>query len=376
MATKAPASAKPSKKAQASNPPKTLVVFLLDRSGSMEGIRDSAIQSFNGMVKEMQASTADIRLSLVQFDTAPAGGMDLHTVYSGKRVAQVEPLTKEGYEPRGMTPLCDAIATTIEAVEESLRGRTPKVVIAVQTDGRENASRRFGWEKVRALIAAKSAQGWEFQFLGAGLEANAYEQSHQMGIHVGSTVSYNKDDAQASLRAFEATGSNIRAFAEGTAASTAYSDVQKMAAGDASVGADVLGRFRAAPDALRDTPNVMGGQAMPGGQPLGGGFVSGMVAPRSWVGSVGPVRPMVAPVEGATVGPVAPLNPRTPAAVVGPVAPLVPQGPMMGAGVVTRGVGFDPLRGVMGTADEVLSPPTSALPFALDAFGEGKEDGR
>lgn len=331
---------------------KTLVIFLLDRSGSMQGILETAIQSFNNLLTRLQASTADIRLSLIQFDTAPTGGMDLHTLYSGKRVASIEPLTAAEFIPRGMTPLCDAIATTIHAVEESLQGRTPKIVMAIQTDGRENASHRFSWSQVRDLIGAKRAQGWEFQFLGAGLESNAYEQSSHMGIPAESTVVYNKHDKAASLRAFGATGDNIRAFAEGTMASTAYSAEQKIESGDASVVEP------AAPSDRKGVYDALLNPAFMGAPPVsvGGhhGMVSGMWAPRAPVVKVEPALP---------------LRPADVPAQTGPVVPVhIPQ-PLATPHFV-QGLGFDPMRGVVGTPSDVLAPPRTGQPFVLDVFGD------
>jgi hypothetical protein len=81
----------------------------------------------------------------------------------------------------------DAAYKTIKAVEKSLNGSNPKVVVCIQTDGHENASTEHTWDELNALIKEKSAAGWQFNFLGTGIDA------YDTGAHMGSP---NADDAQ------------------------------------------------------------------------------------------------------------------------------------------------------------------------------------
>lgn len=318
--------------------PKTLVTFLLDRSGSMESIWDSAMASFNGLVSELKASAADIRLTLIQFDTDPHNQMDLHKVCVGQRIAKVAPLTRETYTPRGATPLLDALGTTIKAVEQSLQGREAKVVVVVQTDGQENASREYSWSGVRELVARKQAQGWEFKFLGAGLESQAYHQAGQMGLSRGSTVSYDKHNIHAAQAAFAATGANIRSFAEGTLCSTDYSAAQKAAAGD-----------------VEDQGDADGGPAVVGG------LIPDYMLRRLHGGVAAPARtPLVSPRAPATPQPVMGQPAHTGVYVGTPAHPWY------------QGVAPNPGLGVMGTPPEGLAPRTGT-PFVLDVFGEGQD---
>lgn len=310
---------------------KTLVTFLLDRSGSMQGLQKMAIDSFNGLVSELRASAADIRLSLVLFDTGSDGAMDLQKVWVGERVSKVGALTPDLYSPRGMTPLCDALAHTIQAVSDSLKGRVAKVVIAVQTGGLENASREHSWESVRALIAQKQADGWEFKFLGAGLESGAYQQAAHLGLRKGTTVSYDKTNPIASEAAFVATGANIRAFAEGAALSPDYSSAQKLASGDDEDDAPAPGPGDARFSGIGLIPDYMlrGGLT---GVPVPGPSVG---LPHGWGGA------------GTGVAPAS-------------------------VGITTRGLGFDALLAQAGTPNPALAPRV-VEPFTLDAFGEKGE---
>lgn len=222
----------PSPESPAGGAGKTLATLLLDRSGSMQAILDDTLGGTNAWVDALRAAAGDVRLTLVLFD-AEGDRMDLRTVFVARRVAEVPALTRADYVPRGTTPLIDAAYATIEATQVALDLRTSpepvRVVIAIQTDGMENASRRHGWDELKALIAAKEAQGWEFAFMGAGIDA--YDQGRRMGLRDDKIVAY-ATGREETLAAFRAAGSNMADYASGLAESTAYTPEQKRAAGD------------------------------------------------------------------------------------------------------------------------------------------------
>jgi uncharacterized protein YegL len=215
--------------------PKTLVTMLLDRSGSMGSMRQQTIDAVNGYLAELRTSKASIHCTLIQFDAPETGAMDLRKVFVARPIAEVADLGLTDFEPRGLTPLLDAVHATISAVSQSLVGKGHvKPVVVIQTDGHENASREASWEGVRALVKAKTAEGWQFVFMGAGLESDAYHQAGRMGLSEAATVSYGKDSI-ATRAVFSATAHNIKAYAEGLSADTVYSDRQKRASGDKGV---------------------------------------------------------------------------------------------------------------------------------------------
>jgi hypothetical protein len=150
-------------------------------------------------------------------------------------VAQVEKLTRDTYQPRASTPLIDAAYKTIEAVEASLATRpAEKVVICIQTDGHENASTEHSWNDLNALVKEKAAKGWQFNFMGVGIDA--YDQAAQMGIAPAATVAYDHRDAQATRAVFAATAQNAREYASGIRPGSSYRAEQKRAAGDVFAG--------------------------------------------------------------------------------------------------------------------------------------------
>jgi hypothetical protein len=213
---------------------KTLVTLLLDRSGSMQKIKDDTIGGVNAYVESLQdgakTSDGDTRFSLVLFDTEYRVGMKLETVHQAIKVQDVPALTSATYTPRGGTPLIDAAVTTIHAVAASVAERPDvKIVIAIQTDGDERDSRENTWDGLKSLIAEKEAAGWQFIFMGAGIDA--YAQGARMGLKADKILSYGTDKA-ATASAFRSTGLNTALYASGASDDTSYSSSQKLAAGD------------------------------------------------------------------------------------------------------------------------------------------------
>ena len=208
---------------------KTLVTLLLDRSGSMQSVRDDTVGAINAWLGELRQTEGEMRFSLVLFDDHH-GAMELQKLHVAAPIKEVPDLRPDQFQPRGSTPLIDAACSTIRAVRESLEGREDvKVIFAIQTDGQENASRENGWEGLRALIAECEKAGWQFTFMGCGIDA--YGQGARMGIRRENTISYGADQA-ATVAAFAATAENTRLYASGIRADTSYTRAQKLRSGD------------------------------------------------------------------------------------------------------------------------------------------------
>jgi uncharacterized protein YegL len=150
----------------------TEIAFILDRSGSMEPLTNEAIGGFNAFLETQQREPgAAALISLVLFDN------EYLLVYRSQDIHQVPKLTDQVYQARGTTSLLDAIGITIDGLGEKL-DKTPeplrpgKVIVAVLTDGLENASQRY----TRPMIAERikhqrEKYGWEFVFLAANQDA-------------------------------------------------------------------------------------------------------------------------------------------------------------------------------------------------------------
>jgi hypothetical protein len=206
--------------------PITIVSVLLDESGSMASIKDDTIGGFNHYLTSLQDPRAGaVLFSLVKFDSNA-----ITTVYKGVPVADAVPLTNDTYRPGASTPLIDAAYKTIVATADVVAQRqdTPHVLIVIQTDGQENASTEHTNAELHQLIKEKSAAGWGFIFLGAGIDA--FTQAGKWGIQTGSTLNYSRGK---SVETFVALTSNTAHFrASGDPISLSFTPEQRKSVSD------------------------------------------------------------------------------------------------------------------------------------------------
>ena len=67
-----------------------------------------------------------------------------------------------------------------------------RTLVVIITDGAENASRNYSFQRVRHMIERQQKRfGWEFLFLGANMDAIAV--ASQYGISADYAVSYRND---------------------------------------------------------------------------------------------------------------------------------------------------------------------------------------
>ena len=169
----------------------TELVFILDRSGSMGGLESDTIGGFNSMLAKQQAEPGECRLTTVLFD-------DKYEVLHDRiDIKAVSKITEHEYFVRGCTALLDAVGNTIHKIAKVQKGtakeyRADKVLFVITTDGMENASREFSYDKVKSLIEKqKKKHKWEFIFLGANIDA--IEVAEQMGIAKNRVQNFHND---------------------------------------------------------------------------------------------------------------------------------------------------------------------------------------
>jgi hypothetical protein len=170
---------------------KTKIVCILDRSGSMESMKDEAISGFNAFLKEQQAVDGEADITVCLFDN------ELLYPYDGIDLREAEPMTKETFVPRGTTALYEAIGQTVckvaATVEEGCKCgkccQPDKVILAILTDGANNITREWNITKVKELLKKKQKEGWDVFYLAANQDAFAVGES--MGIMRANAMSYN-----------------------------------------------------------------------------------------------------------------------------------------------------------------------------------------
>lgn len=180
----------------------TEIAYILDRSGSMAPMVEPAITGFNQFLRDQREAPGDARLSLVLFDNEyllPCDRLPL---------AEVVELDTTTYVPRGSTALLDAIGRTVTELGQKLAAlpeadRPGEVIVAIFTDGYENASRAFDLHRINELIThQREKYNWRFLFLAADQDAIA--SAAQMGIEARDTsaVRFSRHGVQSSSASF------------------------------------------------------------------------------------------------------------------------------------------------------------------------------
>ncbi len=173
------------------NPHLTEIAYLLDRSGSMAPMQEAAVAAFNDFLRVQQDVPGEARLTLVQFDDA----YEVHV--KARSLREVPQLTAATYQPRGSTALLDAIGRTVLDLDRRLAtlseaDKPGKVIVAIFTDGLENASREFTHPQIGDLIREhREARGWEFLFLAANQDAIATASAMRMDGHLSGRVCFS-----------------------------------------------------------------------------------------------------------------------------------------------------------------------------------------
>ena len=171
----------------------TEVVFILDRSGSMEPLTEEAIGGFNSLIEKQKGEEGDAAVTLVLFDD------EYEVVYDHVPISEVKRLTKKEYYARGCTALLDAAGRTLTQVGKRLaetreEDRPGHIVVIITTDGYENASREYTKPQVRQMIETqRDVYKWKFMFLGANIDA--VSEADSLGIRPCMTASYSPTSA-------------------------------------------------------------------------------------------------------------------------------------------------------------------------------------
>ena len=170
----------------------TELVFILDRSGSMSGLEKDTIGGFNSMLEKQRKEPGDAVVSTVLFDN------EIEVIHDRVVIADVPNLTDKEYFVRGCTALLDAVGGAIHHIgnvhKYARKEDVPeKTLFIITTDGMENASHHYTYDKVRQMIERqKERYGWEFLFLGANIDATA--EAKRFGIDESMAANYHCDE--------------------------------------------------------------------------------------------------------------------------------------------------------------------------------------
>ncbi|MHA6259127.1 vWA domain-containing protein [Sporosarcina sp. CAU 1771] len=190
----------------------TELVFILDKSGSMAGLEADTIGGYNAMLGKQKKEEGEAIVTTVLFNHAN----DL--LHDRIHIKGIAPITEREYEVGGTTALLDAIGFTIQKIgnvqkRTSEEERAERVLFVITTDGMENASKEYGYEKIKKMITdQKEKFNWEFIFLGANIDA--LSTAAKFGIQEEYAVNYHAD-SEGIEENFQALNEAVATFRRG-----------------------------------------------------------------------------------------------------------------------------------------------------------------
>lgn len=212
----------------------TYVAVILDESGSMAAVKSDTIGGLNTFIDQQKQVQGDVSFTLNTFSNL------VKPIFSNTPIKDIPVLTDKHYSPNGGTALFDAIGLTIDEIGKYLSSlnedqRPNKVIIAILTDGEENASKKFNSEMIKAEIRHQTdIYSWEFVFLAANQDAIAAASS--VGIAGSHSMNY-ASSGRGTQAAFRSLSSNVSAT-RSAGASMAFTPEHRVAY-DSAAGVNV-----------------------------------------------------------------------------------------------------------------------------------------
>ena len=196
----------------------TELVFILDRSGSMSGLEADTIGGFNSLIAKQKKEEGTALISTVLFDD------HAEVLYDRISLDRIEPMNDRQYYVRGCTALLDALGGAIHHIGNVHKyareeDRPEKTIFIITTDGMENSSHRYTYDKVKKMVERqRDRYGWEFLFLGANIDA--IEIAGRFGVQANRAVNYECDSegTQLNYEVLSKAVSRVRTCAAPTAA--------------------------------------------------------------------------------------------------------------------------------------------------------------
>ena len=167
-------------------------LIILDESGSMQSIKQATISGFNEVVQtvkgmELQFPEQEHFISLLTFN-----GLGIKTLLFNEPVTRLELIDGEKYQPDSMTPLFDAMGSSMLRLRKVTDALTAcNVLVTILTDGQENASREFSGEAIKKMIDELSMKNWTFTYIGANHDVVDFA----LKISITNTMKFEANEA-------------------------------------------------------------------------------------------------------------------------------------------------------------------------------------
>lgn len=150
-------------------------LIILDKSGSMQAIREAALSGCNEVLSsiksaaKLQADKQEHFVSLMLFDTE-----SMPYILDMVPAESITLMKEEDFVPCACTPLFDAVGMSLTRLEKVVKKHERAIAsVTIITDGYENASQEFNAKQINQLIGRlKEEEGWNFAFMGANQDVN------------------------------------------------------------------------------------------------------------------------------------------------------------------------------------------------------------
>ena len=176
------------------------------------------IGGFNSLIAKQKKEEGTALISTVLFDD------QTEVLYDRISLDRIEPMNDIQYYVRGCTALLDALGGAIHHIGNVHKyareeDRPEKTIFIITTDGMENSSHRYTYDKVKKMVERqRDRYGWEFLFLGANIDA--IEVAGRFGVQANRAVNYECDSegTQLNYEVLSKAVSRVRTCAAPTAA--------------------------------------------------------------------------------------------------------------------------------------------------------------
>lgn len=174
-------------------------LIILDKSGSMDYIRQAAVSGFNETLEgirkaqEKYEDSQEHNVSLVTFCSC-----ETKYVYDRVPVSDARPLSMADYRPCCNTPLYDAMGFTLSSMRKHVEAVDDAVVVVtIITDGLENASREYTQSAIKQLVEVLKGEGWTFTYMGAN--QNSEEVAFNLSIRNSRNFDFSEEGTVACM---------------------------------------------------------------------------------------------------------------------------------------------------------------------------------
>lgn len=166
---------------------KEYVLFILDKSGSMQTISRETLNGVNEQIQELRKTAGEIKtfVSLVTFDSK------VNFLRWNEPLETFNDIKSEEYVPDGMTAMLDAVGQSVSRLKNEVNDKEDDTsfLVIIVSDGAENSSGEYSWEQVATIISeAKAKKNWTITYMGANQDLSIVTK--KMNIDLGNITTW------------------------------------------------------------------------------------------------------------------------------------------------------------------------------------------